>query len=247
MVYFRIYFSGLVINLYVIAANADPINGAIINTHTCFNASPPAITAGARLLAGFTDVPVNFIPIICTNANVSPITIPATDDFFASDVTPNIVNMNTNVKIISTIIAPIMLIPTADNEPYPFDPSMLVDASNILVFDIIRYSIPIPKNAPSTCDITYPIKSFTDIFLFINIASDTAGFTWHPDMSPITYAIAIIDRPNASAIVSVPTVPSIPIAPATDAVPQPNKTSTAVPNSSQKYFFIGFTSFYLIG
>ena len=101
LVYFRIYFSGLVINLYVIAANADPINGAIINTHTCFNASPPAITAGARLLAGFTDVPVNFIPIICTNANVSPITIPATDDFFASDVTPNIVNMNTNVKIIS--------------------------------------------------------------------------------------------------------------------------------------------------
>ena len=82
-------------NLKANAANTDPTNGATINTHTCFIASYfpiIAITvAGARLLAGFTDVPVKLIPRICTNASVSPITIPATEDFFSSDVTPSIV------------------------------------------------------------------------------------------------------------------------------------------------------------
>ena len=73
------------------AANAEPTNGATINTQTCFNASPPKKIAGAKLLAGFTDVPVKGIPIICTNAKVNPITIPATEPFFSSDVTPNIV------------------------------------------------------------------------------------------------------------------------------------------------------------
>ena len=40
------------------AAKAPPTNGATMNTHTYFNASPPIITAGAKLLAGLTDVPV---------------------------------------------------------------------------------------------------------------------------------------------------------------------------------------------
>ena len=78
-------------NLNKTAAKAEPINGATINTHTWESASPPKKIAGAKLLAGLTDVPVRQIPRICTNASVKPITIPATDDFLSSDVTPSIV------------------------------------------------------------------------------------------------------------------------------------------------------------
>ena len=94
LVYYFASFS-LFKNLYANAAIAEPTNGATINTQTCLIASvfpTIAITAaGAKLLAGLTDVPVKAIPRICTNANVSPITIPATDDFFSSEVTPIIV------------------------------------------------------------------------------------------------------------------------------------------------------------
>ena len=45
------------------AARAAPTNGATINTQTCFRASPPRNNAGAKLLAGLTDVPVRLIPI----------------------------------------------------------------------------------------------------------------------------------------------------------------------------------------
>lgn len=62
-----------------------------MNNQTWLKASPPIITAGAKLLAGLTDVPVNLIPIKCTNVSVNPITIPATEPFFSSDVTPSIV------------------------------------------------------------------------------------------------------------------------------------------------------------
>ena len=60
-----------------VAAKAPPTNGDIINTQTCLRASPPRNSAGAKLLAGFTDVPVNGIPIKCTNTKVKPITMPA--------------------------------------------------------------------------------------------------------------------------------------------------------------------------
>ena len=51
---------------------------------------PPKISAGAKLLAGFTDVPVKLIPSKWTKVSVKPITIPATDDFLESLVTPKI-------------------------------------------------------------------------------------------------------------------------------------------------------------
>ena len=53
----------------------------------------------------------------------------------------------------------------------------------------------------------------------------------------MTNAMAMIDRPNAMAMPSVPSV-----APATAALPQPNSVSTNVPNASAAYFFIGVTS-----
>ena len=48
---------------YKYAASAPPISGATINTQTCLIASPIKNIAGAKLLAGFTDVPVKGIPI----------------------------------------------------------------------------------------------------------------------------------------------------------------------------------------
>ena len=83
--------SSLFKNLKTRAARAEPINGATINTQTWANASPPKNKAGAKLLAGFTDVPVKGMPIIWTKARVKPITIPATDDLLSSEVTPKIV------------------------------------------------------------------------------------------------------------------------------------------------------------
>ncbi len=42
----------------VIAAKMPPTNGATTNNHNCDNALPPAKTAGPKLRAGFTEVPV---------------------------------------------------------------------------------------------------------------------------------------------------------------------------------------------
>lgn len=47
------------------AASAAPTSGATINTQTWASASPPAKIAGAKLLAGFTELPVKGMPIIC--------------------------------------------------------------------------------------------------------------------------------------------------------------------------------------
>ena len=94
-----------------------------MNTQTCSSACPPRNNAGAKLRAGFTEVPVNGIPIMCTKVRVKPITIPATAAFSAFLVTPRTVNTNTKVKIISTIIAPMTSKPTLDAEPNPFWPS----------------------------------------------------------------------------------------------------------------------------
>ena len=57
-------------------------------------------------------------------------------------------------------------------------------------------------------------------------------------MSPITYAIATIDKPNARAIPSVPSTE-----PAIAALPQPNKTRTIVPINSDIYLFIKIPQF----
>ena len=97
-----------------------PTIGAKMNTQTCCKAWPPRNNAGAKLRAGLTEVPVNGIPKMCTNARVKPITIPATAPFSAFLVTPRTVNTNTKVKVISTMIAPVTPSPTLDADPNPF-------------------------------------------------------------------------------------------------------------------------------
>ena len=44
-------------------------------------AVPPTMSAGPRLRAGFTDVPVMGMPMRCTTVRVSPITMPAVAAF----------------------------------------------------------------------------------------------------------------------------------------------------------------------
>ena len=61
---------------------------------------------------------------------------------------------------------------------------------------------------------------------------------WHPDTLPMTNAIATMERPNAMAMPSVPSV-----APATAALPQPNSVSTNVPNASAAYYINPAVSF----
>ena len=52
----------------------------------------------------------------------------------------------------------------------------------------------------------------------------TAGFTWHPEMGPSTYARASNTKPNASAVATTPEAKLSP------AVPNPNdKVATPTP------------------
>ena len=62
---FQIYFCVFNENnpLKTTAASTAPIIGATTNNHTWLSASPPAKTAGAKLRAGLTDVPVSGIPM----------------------------------------------------------------------------------------------------------------------------------------------------------------------------------------
>lgn len=58
------YASSEINPLYNKPAITAPTIGANMNTHTCCNACPPRNNAGAKLLAGLTDVPVKGIPMI---------------------------------------------------------------------------------------------------------------------------------------------------------------------------------------
>src|SRR5215467_12928414 len=48
-----------------------------MNSHTWFKAVPPTISAGPRLRAGFTDVPVIGMPTRCATVSDGPMTTPA--------------------------------------------------------------------------------------------------------------------------------------------------------------------------
>lgn len=67
--------------LQTIAAIAPPINGPTINTQTFKSDSPPSKRAGPKERAGFTLVPVKYIPSKCTRVKAPPITRPATFEF----------------------------------------------------------------------------------------------------------------------------------------------------------------------
>ena len=88
-------------NLYIPAAKIPPNSGATIKTQTFVRVAPPTNNAGPKLRAGFTEVPVNEMPNICTKVRDKPITIPETVLLLSFEVTPKIDITKTKVKIIS--------------------------------------------------------------------------------------------------------------------------------------------------
>ena len=75
-----------------------------MNSQTCSKASPPCNKAGAKLRAGFTEVPVIPIPNKCTRVSVKPITIPATALFSFLAVVNSTTDTKINVRIISVLL-----------------------------------------------------------------------------------------------------------------------------------------------
>lgn len=67
---FKVYFSIVFQNK---AAIIPPVNGVTINSQSWENANPPAKTAGPKLLAGFTEVPVMVIATRWINRRFKPI------------------------------------------------------------------------------------------------------------------------------------------------------------------------------
>ena len=80
-----------------------PIIGATMKSQSCARASPPTNTAGPRLLAGFTDVPVIGMPTRCISTRVKPMATPANPLGASLWVAPKIANRNMAVSTTSAI------------------------------------------------------------------------------------------------------------------------------------------------
>ena len=81
----------------------------------------------------------------------------------------------------------------ADASPYPFVPKLkrlypyelyCEIMSSLNVFEIPSIANP-AATPPSSCAITYPIKSTMLILFEISMPSETAGLIWHPEILPI--------------------------------------------------------------
>ena len=83
------------------AATTAPTMGATMKSHSWLSASPPTRTAGPKLLAGLTDVPVMGIPTRWISVSASPIDIPANPPGAALWVEPNITKRNIPVNAAS--------------------------------------------------------------------------------------------------------------------------------------------------
>ena len=98
-------------NFHTRAASTPPTSGARMKTQTEERAVPPTKSAGPKERAGFTEVPVKWMPRICTSVRVSPITSPETEESFSLEVTPRIEKTKTKVRTISMIReAPMLLL-----------------------------------------------------------------------------------------------------------------------------------------
>ena len=72
------------------------------------------MSAGPKLRAGLTEVPVRGMPMMWTKASVRPMMMPANGAVFSSAVEPSTDKTKMQVRITSTIKAPAMLRPTAE-------------------------------------------------------------------------------------------------------------------------------------
>src|SRR5690606_40256992 len=92
------------------AAQSQPAMGATMKSQSCCNAIPPAKSAGPKLRAGFTEVPVIGITTICIKANEIPMASPAIIGEVCLDaVAPKITIKKRKVKTNSAISAEVIL------------------------------------------------------------------------------------------------------------------------------------------
>ena len=78
------------------------MKGATMKSHSWQSAVPPAKSAGPKLRAGFTEVPVMGMQTICTNTSVRPMASPARFPApFSLSVEPSTTNTKMNVKTTS--------------------------------------------------------------------------------------------------------------------------------------------------
>ena len=132
--------------------------------------------AGPKLLAGFTEVPVNHSHNRWTNVKARPITIHATDQFSLFDVAQSTANTKTNVNTISANNHSHILQFTQSN-PFAHNAEKLhpkITASNT------AHMIHQTNWANTYCQ-----NSFAFIHHVIHTHRLTAGFTWHPETGQI--------------------------------------------------------------
>jgi len=102
------------------AAMMPPMIGATMNTHSWLSAvvlsKMPSMSAGPKLLAGFTDVPVMGMPTRWTRVSVKPMAMPAKPFGAFSCVVPCTARTKTNVSTISAIRAGIRPKPMSEVE-----------------------------------------------------------------------------------------------------------------------------------
>ena len=196
-----------------------PANGATQNIHSWLSASPPAISATAVLLAGFTDVFVTGILIKWIKVNPNPIAIGANPFGAFSDVDPNIINKNIAVNTTSVNTPEANEYPFGERAPTPFNANPL---SKIKVEEpeAIASNTNPPINPPTTWANIYGITSFLSNFPAVNNPIVTAGFKWHPDICPIANAIVKTVNPKAKATPVNP-IPSSGYPAAKTALPHP--------------------------
>ncbi len=95
---------------------------------------------------------------------------------------------------------------------------------------------PIPQFLPAPARSHRPAAPKPESGCATTSPTDTAGFTWHPEMWPIANAIVSTVKPNASATPANP-IPRPGKAAASTAAPQPPNTSQNVPMNSAKDLF----------
>ncbi len=134
------------------AATIAPMSGATMNTQSWESAvgSPwiAMTTAGPKLRAGFTDVPVSGTPMMCTKASVRPMMMPANGAVRSSDVEPRTDRTKMQVSTISTTIAPAALRPTDDFSPKPSQPRPVVSTPPRVAWEMTKASSAAAQKAP---------------------------------------------------------------------------------------------------
>ena len=124
-----------------------------MNSHTWLSAVPPTISAGPRLRAGFTEVPVIGMPMRCTTVSDSPMTIPAVAVLPSLPVTPRTTNTNSAVSTTSARNAPPAPMWMSDAAPQPFVPSPVADRLYGGDVENIPHSSRAPRMPPMNCAI----------------------------------------------------------------------------------------------